>query len=202
MPKITAFVQSLKNQRHTSTVYNPYLIQDFADNLEKYLRSMQKQKGRHTLLVGEAPGYRGCKHTGIPFSSSYLLKNSQHPFVSRLGKRILLHSNTKENTAQIVWEYLQKCNVVPLFWNAYPFHPHAVNNRLSNRPPKKVEIERGMSFLENLGAIFKVDKVASLGRAGLFAAEHAFPHLSVDYIRHPSYGGKKDFVLGMNAFLR
>ncbi|MBL4682814.1 MAG: uracil-DNA glycosylase [Pseudomonadales bacterium] len=202
MPKITAFVQSLQDMENTSTVYNPYLIQDFADNLEKYLRSMQKQKGRHILLVGEAPGYRGCRHTGIPFSSSYLFQNSHHPFISRLGKRIQLHSESKETTAQIVWDYLLKQELVPLFWNAYPFHPHLEGNELSNRSPKKAEIIKAMIFLKMLGEIFNVEKVASLGRAGSFAAENTFPHLSIRYIRHPSYGGKKDFVQGMNAFLR
>ena len=67
MSDIENFVIDLTKQRNTATVSNPYLKQDIADNLHRYLVAMHKMKGKRIFLVGEAPGYKGCGITGIPF---------------------------------------------------------------------------------------------------------------------------------------
>jgi len=153
------------------------------------------------LLVGEAPGYRGCRETGIPFSSSNLLLTSNHPFIRRIRKKIKLDTDIKESTANIVWQYLEDAPSVPLFWNAYPFHPHRKNENQSNRKPNATEIKQGIHYLQMLGEIFRLDRVAGVGRSGVQAAEKAFPKKDIIYIRHPSYGGKNDFITGMTRFL-
>ncbi|MFT7684909.1 MAG: uracil-DNA glycosylase [Candidatus Azotimanducaceae bacterium] len=201
MAKIKAFIQLLQKQPHSQALFNPYLDANLANNLEHYLRMMRRQQGRKTLLVGEAPGYLGCRLTGVPFSSCHLILNSEHVFLSRLNKRVKLQSETKETSAQTVWQYLLDKKTVPLFWNAFPYHPHKSKAPKTNRKPNASEIRQGVQFLEALDDIFKVEKVASLGRAGLLAAQLAFPQSKPKYIRHPSYGGKKDFIKGMNSFL-
>jgi len=40
-------------------------------------------------------------------------------------------------------------------------------------------------------------KLCSLGRVGEAILDDLFPHEKVIYIRHPSHGGKKEFVRGM-----
>jgi hypothetical protein len=67
MNDIEDFVIDLTKKRNTATVSNPYLKKDVADNLHRYLVAMHKMKGKRILLVGEAPGYKGCGITGIPF---------------------------------------------------------------------------------------------------------------------------------------
>jgi len=61
-----------------------------------------------TILVGEAPGYKGCRNTGIPFTDEYhLIKGVNGSFI--LGEALgykLVHNNSnleKENSASIVW---------------------------------------------------------------------------------------------------
>ena len=202
MTKITAFIQSLKEQPHSQKLFNPYIDTDLANNLECYLRMMRQQKGRKILLVCEAPGYLGCRLTGIPFSSCHLIRNSSHPFLKRLNKRVKLQSETRENSAQAVWQYLSGNEIVPLFWNAFPFHPHKLKAPTTNRKPSSMEIRLGVQFLKALADIYKVEKVASVGKSGLQAAQLAFPVSDIIYIRHPSYGGKNDFINGMNKFLK
>src|SRR5690554_6491486 len=41
-------------------------------NLRLYLRQMMTRRPSF-LLVGEAPGYRGCRVTGVPFTNKHLL---------------------------------------------------------------------------------------------------------------------------------
>ena len=65
-----------------------------------------------------------------------------------------------------------------------------------------MEIRLGVQFLKALADIYKVEKVASVGKSGLQAAQLAFPVSDIIYIRHPSYGGKNDFINGMNKFLK
>ncbi|MFT5211653.1 MAG: hypothetical protein ACI9CE_003394 [Flavobacterium sp.] len=207
MAKIKAFIQSLQEQPHSNMLFNPYIDTDLANNLECYLRMMRGQKSRKILLVGEAPGYLGCRLTGIPFSSCHVIRHSAHPFLKRLHKRVKLQSETKENSASAVWQYLldlslSEKEIVPLFWNAFPYHPHKSKETKTNRKPSSAEIRMGVPFLKALADIYKVEKIASLGKSGLQAAQLAFPSAKIKYIRHPSYGGKKDFINHMNEFLK
>jgi uracil-DNA glycosylase len=198
---ISNFCFSLRKRKNTHLVFNPYRDPTLVANLEVYLRGVKRCKGGSILLVGEAPGYRGCKNTGIPFSSSHLFTESKHPLIELLKGQLIFKIRESEVTAGIVWDYLTETSVLPIFWNAFPFHPHISRKYNSNRPPTQPEILEGTAYLNDIASIFQPGLIAGIGRAGQQCAQLAFPNRDISYIRHPSRGGKKAFIQGMNRLL-
>lgn len=201
MSSIDHFITELTKQKNTSTVFNPYLDQDIAHNLRLYLDAMIKMKGKRVLLVGEAPGYKGCKITGIPFTSGKAFERFEHPLFKEIVSQLKLSKIESENTATIVWEYLSKKKSTPLFWNSFPFHPHPKNNRNKNRAPTSGEVESGVNHLKRLYSIYNPKIIAGIGEKGVQCARKAFPEIDIIYIRHPSFGGKSEFINGMDTII-
>lgn len=176
-----------------------------AKNLALYLHRMSDLNPRW-LLVGEAPGCHGCRWSGIPFTSEDLLvKNS---FLSDGAFSVRDRGNPERDaSATAVWKYLAEREFYPLMWNAYPFHPHGEGNVNSNRSPTGRELEVGRKFLQELIGIFgiKNENIIAVGRAAeksltrfdfLKSASRSFKE-----VRHPSYGGQKEFCKGLDELL-
>ncbi|MDJ0753423.1 MAG: uracil-DNA glycosylase [Ardenticatenaceae bacterium] len=194
---IDRFVDKLTTSELSSKDYvNFYGESSLRKNLSGYLSIMQTQSPS-LLLVGEAPGYLGGRLTGIPFTSPRIVKT--HPYFARRSRRFLIDSNQSEQSATIVWETFATLDVVPLCWNAFPFHPHLPGNTQSNRPPKADELAFGRPFIYDLIQIFQPRTIAAVGRK----AEKQLQQLDLPhtYIRHPSRGGKKAFVNGLRKLL-
>lgn len=199
--KIQKFVQRLSKRRNSSTVFNPYRDSRILKNIEIYFEYMAEQTGDLTLLVGEAPGYKGCRITGIPFTSGALIRAKQHHIFEEIERHISLEKIESENSASFVWQTLIHKKHYPLFWNAFPFHPHPKGIHNRNRAPNKKELLEGADYLAELVEIFSPITIAGIGRKGVSSVEKVFPGRNVVYIRHPSYGGKKDFLTGMDQIL-
>lgn len=173
-------------------------------NLRVYLERMDTIQPR-SLLLGEAPGYKGCKLSGVPFSCEALLfQEAAHPvFGGSYGYKCLSEEDLeKERSAFMVWEELNKYPEVPLIWNIFPFHPHLKENPKSNRGPRVGEMRIGQAFIRRLIKMYPIERIAAVGKKAYFGLED-MKELSVSftYIRHPSYGGKADFVKGIKAFM-
>lgn len=199
MKKIEDFLKKLRRVKHTETVFNPYRQRAAVANLRAYLNLVMNQTGEIKMLVGEAPGYLGCRITGIPFSSGELLLNTSHPTLQKIKSDLTIKQLETEATANYVWNYLQDKTTIPLFWNSFPFHPHHEGKPKTNRAPSAKEIQQGKEYLLDLYEIFQPSQVASIGRKGERTLQQAFPDKPAIYIRHPSYGGKSDFLKGMDT---
>ncbi len=195
------FTGALEARPHSPTVTNPYRLPNRSENLRCYLQAMLQQPGRRILVIGEALGYRGGLLTGIPISCERLLREQHHPFWRRLAQQLVIEGSTTEATASIVWAYLAERRRIPLFWNAFPFHPHHLGEPQGNRAPNAVEMSEGTPYLQALADLYQPGLIAGLGRKGTIAAERAFPGLQVHALRHPSYGGKQLFQQGMDRLL-
>lgn len=172
-------------------------------NLLLYLKQMEHLQPS-TLLLGEAPGYKGCALTGVPFSSELLLQ--QHSFFRQQAYRLISSKQqpqqpqkilSSEVSANIVWTCLQEWREKPLIWNIFPFHPHRCNHLQTNRTPNKAELMLGRQFLLDLLKRFPdIKRLIAVGRKAE-QATNIYLNLPVYYVRHPSYGGKQKFTEGM-----
>ncbi len=169
------------------------------NNLKLYLEKM-KEINSSILLLGEAPGYKGCRLTGIPFSRESVLnrneffKNQNFEFINEIKNL------ENEISATIVWDELNNYLDKPLIWNIFPFHPHEANNIKTNRTPTKTELSVGKDYLKELLEIFNIKKIIALGRK----SESQISDLGLEfvYVRHPANGGKNKFIDGLKREMK
>ncbi|MEZ4594379.1 MAG: uracil-DNA glycosylase [Chloroflexota bacterium] len=199
---ISDFVHKLATAVPPQNCTNPYagerpFAQNRRHNLQTYLELMQQQPPR-LLLLGEAPGYRGCRLTGIPFTSPQILTQLN----SFLGQTASFQPGddwpeiVREASASVVWGAIGSWQPLPLLWNVFPFHPHQPGNPQSNRTPKTSEIVAGRPFLHHLLHLFPEAKIVAVGQKAAGAlAKWAVAHTAV---RHPSHGGAKQFQTALS----
>jgi uracil-DNA glycosylase len=120
------------------------------------------------LLVGEAPGYRGARVSGLPFMS----------------ERQLTGAGPAEATATIVQRVLAELELDALCWNVVPTHP---GTETSNRRPTRPEILASRPFLD---ALAENRRLIAVGRLAARVTE-------APYVRHPSHGGAAEFRAGL-----
>ena len=202
--KIEKFIQSLSKYAYSDNMTNLYRGNSIESqirrkNLKLYLEKMIKLNPS-LLLLGEAPGYKGCRLTGIPFSSEKVISNNV--FFKNQGFAFINGINELESeiSATIVWNELMNYSDKPLIWNIFPFHPHNPNDTKTNRTPTQNELVLGKKYLKLLLEIFDIKKILALGRK----SESQISDLGIEYayVRHPANGGKKEFIKGLKRELK
>lgn len=170
-------------------------------NLHSFLA---QRRSADTLLLMEAPGYRGCRVTGIPVTSrrvmsSPLLHGGLFAPMADEQVEPAFRPYLSEQSATIVWQTLADLNAAPLLWNAFPFHPHPPQQPAANRTPRAAEVQAGLAYLDQLLSMVSVQRVVAVGNV----AARALALLGVDHtpIRHPAQGGKNEFVRGLRVAL-
>jgi uracil-DNA glycosylase len=151
--------------------FNQYAVGERAPLLrERLVRYLDERADAPILLVGEAPGYRGARVSGIPFTS----------------ERQLTGTGPAEATATIVQRVLFELDLADdvLLWNVVPTHP---GTDVSNRRPSSAEVRAGATFLRELA---RDRRVIGVGRI-------AHSVLGGDFVRHPSHGGAEAFGRGL-----
>ena len=147
------------------------------------------------ILCGEAPSYRGCRHSGIAFTSEHLLlEEGKIPRMSPVSHRLTIKKGPyKEGSATIVWKELYRLGIQQrtVLWNALQMHPHELGKPKSNRTPTPEEFEIGKPALQKLVKEFPSAIVVAVGRK----AERSLKSMSVcaEYVRHPAHGGETKF---------
>lgn len=198
------FLTQLTTSEPPPSCVNPYAVslpesEKRRHNLQRYLTQMAGHQPR-LLLVGEAPGYRGCRISGIPFVSRQILRSGIPAwglFGATNGYLIPgdLPGIEAEASATILWQALANLDRPPLLWNACPWHPHQPAKPASNRTPASHEVAAGEPFLRQLLALFAVHTVVAVGNQAARALTNwGIPHRAV---RHPAHGGKQGFVEGV-----
>lgn len=209
MPDFAAFIERLAATPVADDATNPFAAGDNPynalrrANLLRYLNDLYERRAR-VALIGEAPGYRGMRLTGIPFGSRRIVTQGL-PALALFGvSRGYLdvpepgfEAINAEQSGTIVWGTLSELGIAPLSWGAFPFHPHKPGQMLTNRAPRTTEVSIGVPFVRELLAIFQPEKVIAVGNV----AHRQLTALGIPSvkIRHPAQGGKNDFVAGLRA---
>ena len=154
------------------TTHNFYRDGDRADlRRERLTRYLEEHATASVLLLGEAPGFRGARISGIPFTS----------------ERQLTGSGPAEATATIVQRTLAELELDVLCWNVVPTHP---GTESSNRRPTAAEVAQSLPFLGEIAC----------GRRILAVGRLAEDVTGAPYVRHPAHGGAAGFRAGLLRF--
>ena len=160
------FVAALAGARIGGT-FNQYALGPRAGALrERLVAYLESRLSADVVLVGEAPGYRGARVSGIPFTS----------------ERQLTGTGAAEATATIVHRVLRELGIEDhvLLWNVVPTHPGTPS---ANRRPTRREVDAGLHFVGRLAAGRRIVPVGRL----------AHDALGGEYVRHPAHGGGREF---------
>lgn len=179
-----------------------------AAHLQAYL-SARVGKAK-VLLIGEAPGYQGCRFSGIAMTSErMLLGNHEIPASAVFGDEIERRRTSgpaagqpaqgaAEPTATIVWKLMRQLGYAPdtfVFWNSFPFHPYkAVDLPMTNRAPTPAERVVTAHILPAMQALYPDATVVAVGRI----AQASLP-AGTPAVRHPAMGGATRFREEMRA---
>lgn len=194
----------------TRSVFNPWRDRCRHDTAENGPEARVARLAAHFslvragfLLVGEAPGYQGARHSGIAFSSEALLLDGAIARVAQPGERLTKRERPfREPSATLVWRELYRLDIADttLLWNAYPCHPHRIGEPWSNRTPTDSEIEHGLPALRLIARAHPRARIVAVGRKAqsLLAAGG----ISVaGAVRHPARGGAREFAEGLAAIV-
>ncbi|WP_258803380.1 uracil-DNA glycosylase [Pseudarthrobacter sp. NS4] len=173
------------------------------ENLRIYLTEMLDRAPK-VLLVGEAPGFRGMRITGVPFTNRGMFEGPANGFgLFGTGKGYALPPDAAgvaaEPTATVMWQVLAELEFLPLLWSAFPWHPHLPGQPLSNRTPTRAEAALGTPFWQALVEIFAVQTVVAVGNVAHLSVQRS--GLDVPKVRHPSHGGRVGFKRGLEQLL-
>lgn len=155
------------------------------------------------ICCGEAPGYLGCRHSGIAFTSERLLRLGAIPRINAFQHRLTSrHLPFSEPSATIVWKTLHQLDIADrtILWNAVQLHPHKPGDPASNRTPLPSEVALGKPALRLLVEAFPKAKFVAVGKK----AEGLLFEMGIKTagsVRHPANGGATEFASGLKALM-
>ena len=155
------------------------------------------------ILVGEAPGYQGCRYSGIAFTSERLLLEGAIPRMPLLKERLSTrHLPFSEPSATIVWRALGDLGMAEktILWNALQLHPYKPGNPHSNRTPTADELAHGAAALRILVGNFPNAALVAVGKKAEFLMQPMGVKTTAT-VRHPANGGATAFAAGLRQLV-
>lgn len=186
-------------------VFNPYRdkceIHDLADaprmrrsNLATYLEAIESI-GVDTIWMGRDLGYRGGRRTGLALTDEQNLLGLANAYPGSKPKKATRGPVVAERTAAEIWALICRLKHPPLLWNVFPFHPHEPDAPMTNRRFTARELanvtELNGELIHGLG----IKRIICIGQDAAGYAESF--GVRTEVVRHPSYGGVKEFRKGM-----
>lgn len=198
------FVDHLASLRFEG-VFNPYAEVcphcDRADaaairrkNLELVLDAALQQEVT-SIWVARDLGYRGGRRTGLALTDEVNLVSHADLFDIPTLSRATTGPVVAERTANVVWQTLRRIDQPVFLWNVFPLHPHGPESPMTNRCHTRTERMQCSQFLQWLMTRLSPQTIVGIGRDAHEAL--CGMDFSAARIRHPSYGGQREFMSGV-----
>lgn len=203
---IDAFLNQLSTYRSES-VFNPWAANcEHADAENSF--SIRRENLRAVLCacaaaknvdvwIGRDLGWRGGRRTGVALVDEMSLTEYAHSIEIPNLAKATAGPTMRERTATEVHLARARVSRKVFFWNVFPFHPHEMSNAQSNRMHTPRERKIGLVFLEMVLSLLPAERLITIGND----ATNALSAASVKCypVRHPSYGGQKEFHSQIDA---
>lgn len=190
-------------QLNFKNTFNPYFdrcpVHDASGAPElrsNYLVEMLERAASSNLdaiWVGRDLGYRGGRRTGLALTddihfSDHLVRWGLEP------KRPTSGAPVPEKTAAAIWDILKRVSVPVFLWNVFPLHPYESGDPFSNRAHNARERKAGTDILISIVHYLKPQRLVAVGNDAFNVLSDALPHERIYKVRHPSYGGRNEFL--------
>jgi len=154
-----------------------------------------------SLWIGRDLGYRGGRRTGLAFTDDRHLMAHAERWHLQL-QRPTRGEQIGENSATVIWRALSQIDQPIFLWNVFPLHPFHPDSPFSNRTHNALERKIGTEVLIELIALLQPRRLLSIGRHAARVTASVRGHLEVIELRHPSYGGQREFLQQAAAYRR
>lgn len=165
-------------------------------NLDRYLQAVAP--ATDTVLVAEAPGWRGMTNTGVPFTSIRELTDPDGLYRDVPFALPAAPTAPWEASSRVVHAALRDWHgPLPVTWAVFPHHPFVAPTRLTNRTPRPAEVRAGAPVALALAEAMGARRFVAVGRK----AQGALAAAGIDAVavRHPAQGGAALFTAQLAA---
>jgi uracil-DNA glycosylase len=195
------FVKAVASLRFENT-FNPYAdrceVHDRYDAPQRRARALSAvvEQAAQTCIdaiwIGRDLGYRGGRRTGLALTDDVNVARHAQRWNVR-AERQTKGEAVAERTAAVIWGMLDQVEEAVFLWNVFPLHPHEPGLPFSNRQHNARERQAGEEILQLLVDLLRPRRLLAVGNDAFGAATRVADGCSVTLVRHPSYGGQRQF---------